>query len=140
MTFEQYWDDPRFQRKKPNLRGSKKQAFGDNIYSRDGNTGRWRQANSHHSLKDGNPNPANVCADTGTNRVLYSDDYVYWGGSGPRLPTKFLQYGSRGVSLIARRGHKNNFPQALIEDFVAWIRSRGEKGYRGEPLDWSRTP
>ena len=34
MTFEQYWNDPRFQKKKPNLRGSKKQAFGDNIYFR----------------------------------------------------------------------------------------------------------
>ena len=60
MTFEEYWADPRFQRKKPNLRGSKKQAFGDNIYSRDPATDRWCQANSHHSLHDGSANPLNV--------------------------------------------------------------------------------
>src|SRR6266446_9096276 len=44
MTFNQYWSDPRFQAKQPNLRGSKKQAFGDNIYSRGVRTRRWRQA------------------------------------------------------------------------------------------------
>src|SRR5258708_38917575 len=31
MSFQDYWSDPRFQQKKPNLRSSKKQAFGDNI-------------------------------------------------------------------------------------------------------------
>jgi hypothetical protein len=55
MTFNQYWSDPRFQAKKPNLRGSKKQAFGDNIYSKDAHTTLWCQANSHHSLTDGHP-------------------------------------------------------------------------------------
>src|SRR5713226_5075925 len=50
MTFNQYWRALRFQSKKPNLRGSKKQAFGDNIYSRDVRTSKWCQANSHHSL------------------------------------------------------------------------------------------
>src|SRR6266700_5669594 len=78
MTFTQYWNAPQFQRKKPNLRGSKKQAFGDNIYSRDRVTGRWCQADSHHSLKDGSPNALNVSADTGTDRVLYSEDFIYW--------------------------------------------------------------
>jgi hypothetical protein len=83
MTFEAYWADPRFQTKKPNLRGSKKQAFGDNIYSRSHGTRSWCQANSHHSLNDGTPNQSNIEADTKTNRVLLSDDFVYWGGCGP---------------------------------------------------------
>jgi hypothetical protein len=48
--------------KKPNLRGSKKQAFGDNIYSRNAQGNRWCQADSHHSLKDGTPNLSNVRA------------------------------------------------------------------------------
>ena len=41
MSFNDYWADPRFRRKKPNLRGSKKQAFGDNIYYRDA-AGVWQ--------------------------------------------------------------------------------------------------
>jgi len=140
MTFEEYWVDPRFQRKKPNLRGSKKQAFGDNIYSRDAAIAPWRQADSHHSLNDGSPNPLNVKADTGTNRILVSDDFVYWGGSGPELPARFLDYGPAHESVCAGRGHRNIFSPQLVIDFVGWIRSLNEKGYCGEPLDWRRTP
>jgi len=29
-AFDDFWEDPRFKRKRPNLRGSNKQAFGDN--------------------------------------------------------------------------------------------------------------
>ena len=128
MAFEEYFADSRFQTKKPNLRGSKKQAFGDNIYSRNPRTGLWRQADSHHSLKDGSPNMSNVVADTGTNRVLFSDDFVYWGGSGPRLPAKFLGGGPHRVSLLAGRGHRNDFSPELVQDFVAWIRSLAKRG------------
>ena len=53
LSFEQYWDDPRFWQKRPNLHGSLKQAFGDNIYYRDPKTGQWRQKDSHHSLING---------------------------------------------------------------------------------------
>ena len=140
MTFEEYWADSRFQAKKPNLRGSKKQAFGDNIYSRDSDTGLWRQADSHHSLNDGSPNKSNVVADTGTDQVLFSDEFVYWGGSGPRLPSRFLSYGPRHVNLCAGRNHKNDFPPELVEEFIVWVRSLNEKGYAGKPLDWCRTP
>lgn len=140
LTFEEYWADRRFQQKKPNLRGSKKQAFGDNIYSRDSDTGVWHQINSHHSLHDGSPNPLNVKADTGTDRILFSDDFVYWGGSGPELPQQFLCYGPQHESVCAGRGHKNRFPPELVNQYVAWIRSLNETGYCGEPLDWRRTP
>ncbi len=141
MTFEQYWADPRFQQKKPNLRGSKKQAFGDNIYSRNPGSRKWCQLDSHHSLKDGSPNPSNVKADTGTNRILFSEDFVYWGGSGPELPHEFLSYGPRHKSICAVYGHKNDdIPPVVVEKWVAWIRSLSETGYCGEPLDWKRTP
>ena len=35
-NFQQYWEDPRFKVKRPNMYGSKKQAFGDNIYHFEG--------------------------------------------------------------------------------------------------------
>ena len=59
MTFNEYWKDERFRRKKPNLRGSMKQAFGDNIYFQD-DTGQWQQQDSHHSYQGGLPNPHNI--------------------------------------------------------------------------------
>jgi hypothetical protein len=140
MTFDEYWADPRFQRKKVNLRGSKKQAFGDNIYWREPNDGHWHQANSHHSFHDGSPNPKNIKADTGSNRILISDDFVYWGGFGPEIPAKFLNNGPKHEDVCAGRGHKNRFSQKLVEELVSWIRSLNETGYCGEPLDWPRTP
>jgi hypothetical protein len=139
LTFERYWSDPRFQQKKPNLRGSKKQAFGDNIYSRDAPGRHWRQADSHHSLPEGRPNLLNVTADTGANRVLLSNDFVYWGGLGPELPRQFFRDGPQHKSVCAGRGHKNGFPPQFVEDFVNWIRSLNQSGYCGEPFDWRRT-
>ena len=140
MTFNSYWNDSRFQQKKPNLRGSKKQAFGDNIYFKNPKTGKWHQENSHHSHADGTTNRANVATDTQANRVLVSADFVYWGGSGPEIPKKFLSYGQNYESICVVRNHKNNFSPGLVKEVVAWIRSLNEQGYSGEPLDWARTP
>lgn len=137
MTFQNYWNDPRFAQKRPNLRGSKKQAFGDNIYHKTTPGGKWQQLDSHHSLSDGSPNPANVLNDTQTDRVLISTDYVYFGGAGPRIPGTFRNYD--GVSLFAGRGFKKNFSDAIVNDFIAWVRSTGAKGYAGAPIDWDRT-
>ena len=65
ITFNEYWADLRFRRKRPNLRGSVKQAFGDNIYSK-ADLNQWHQLNSHHSYQDGRPNPHNIQHDTKT--------------------------------------------------------------------------
>lgn len=139
MTFEEYWADPRFRQKRPNLGGSTKQAFGDNIYSRNPASAQWCQLNSHHSLNDGTQNPANMAADTGTNRILFSEDFVYWGGSGPQLPQQFLSWGPQHENVCAVFGHKNRFPPRMVEELVAWIRSLNQTGYCGEPLDWPAT-
>lgn len=138
LTFNEYWADSRFRSKRPNLRGSKKQAFGDNIYHRESDSGQWIQMNSHHSYLDGTTNLKNVVNDTKYDRLLLSDDFIYWGGSGPELPAVIT--GAKGVDVRAHRGHKCRFPASLVIDFVDWIRSINEGGYLGEPLDWQRTP
>lgn len=138
MSFSGYWKDERFRNKRPNLRGSKKQAFGDNIYHKDTKTGHWCQEDSHHSHPDGTPNNNNINHDTQTDRVLISDDYVYWGGNGPVIPKRFRNF--KGFDLCGGRGHKNSFPEELIAEFVAWLRTRGEKGFCGSPLDWTKSP
>ncbi len=136
LSFEEYWIDPRFRLKRPNLKGSVKQAFGDNIYHRHSKTRRWVQENSHHSYSDGRPNQGNVKHDTQTSSVLISSDFAYWGASGPQIPVRFRGY--RGLDVCAQRGHKCNFPADLSADFAAWIRSLGPKGYVGEPAEFSR--
>ena len=138
ISFNHYWLDPRFEQKKPNLRGSKKQAFGDNIYYRAPATCEWHQEDSHHSHPDGIPNIRNINNDTQTDRVLISNDYIYWGGEGPQIPAKYRNF--CGFDLCkAGRGYKCNFPDNMVDEFVDWIRSLKAQGYCGTPLDWSKT-
>ena len=139
MTFNEYWKDERFRPKRPNLRGSKKQAFGDNIYFKDEEE-RWHQQNSHHSLADGSPNLHNIVRDTKTSRVLLSTDFAYWGGSGPEIPQEFRNYDGEYDICIKGQGHKCKFPDSLTRDFVAWFRSLNTNGFLGAPLDLPRTP
>lgn len=133
MGFDEYWADPRFASKRPSLRGSLKQAFGDNIYHRQ--AGGWAQANSHHSLRDGTANPENVEHDTRTDRVLVSDHFAYWGGEGPEIAADFRDWDGVDVSL-GRQGHRCNFPDELVAQFVEWLELMGMGGYSGKPGDW----
>lgn len=136
LSFDEYWKDPRFREKRPNLRGSKKQAFGDNIYHHAA-ARRWCQADSHHSLPTGAPNSRNIKNDTQTDRVLISDDFVYWGGGGPHIPMRVREF--QGYDLCGKRGHKNSFPPKMVESFERWLRSTGDHGYCAAPLDWPRS-
>jgi len=132
LKFDQYWNDPRFQQKRPKFTGSKKVAYGDNIYHRSA-TGQWIQERSHHSYADGRKNEANVKTDTKADRVLIGSDFVYWGGSGPLIPPQFRQLNS---DIRAVRGHKNNFPSEFVARFIGWLKSQPEWGCVGRPFDW----
>ena len=135
LTYDQYWSDGRFTRKRPNLHGSLKQAYGDNIYHRDPATGDWLQQDSHHSHPDGSPNLRNIVHDTQTDAVLIGDEYYYWGSSAPFIPKEFRNFEGYDVCR-SNSGHKCNFPQGLVESFIRWIRSHGEHGYIGEPTEF----
>ena len=137
VTFNGYWVDPRFRRKRPNLGGSLKHAFGDNIYLKDDNK-KWLQLDSHHSYKGGVPNPYNIQNDTQADRVLIGTEYAYWGRVGPRIDERFRDY--HGHDVCARRYHKSNFPPSLVGDFVTWFHSLNAHGYLGDPLDWPKIP
>jgi hypothetical protein len=136
MTFGEYWADPRFARKRPDLRASQKIAFGDSIYRRDGSGG-WRQLDSHHSLHDGRPNRLNVAADTAIDRVLASQDFIYWGGDGPAVPPRMRSFGTRHEDLCCgTQGHKCRFDEGLVAAAVAWFESFADRGLQGRPADW----
>lgn len=135
LTFDQYWSDPRFQHKKPDLRASKKLAFGDNIYHRE--DGGWAQADSHHSLPGGIPNEENIQTDTRVDRILVAAEFAYWGGFGPLIPSTLRDF--HGHDLCIGRGFKRHFPAEMETAFVMWVTSLHANGYLGRPLDWSRS-
>lgn len=133
LTFQDYDADTRFPRKKPDLGISERRACGDNVYYQE--DGAWRQRRSFHTELDGSPNPKHIARDTGVNRVLVSDDYVYLGGYGPPIPSRFR--GDHGFDICKKgQGRKIFDDPDLIGDFVEWLRSLGEPGYVSAPLDW----
>lgn len=132
-SFDQYWQDPRFLAKRPAMNGSTKVRYGDNIYHH-AKSGSWIQTPSHHSLANGQPNPANISHDTQTDRVLVGEHFTYWGGSGPAIPSAFRKTGPRDI--CANRNHKSRFSNDFVQAFLAWYTSLDVTGYAGQPADW----
>lgn len=137
-TFDQYWNDPRFVDKRPNRRGSRKQFFGDNIYHHNRRTGRWIQEDSHHSRSNGKAFKINLEHDTKTDRVLISNDFVYFGGSAIEIPAPFNS--APNTLWKIGPGHKSNFSATYAADVVAWLRSQGRWGYQGNPAEFAIVP
>ena len=129
-----FWSDPRFEAKKPDLYHSWVSAAGDNIYEPLGPL-EWRQLNSYHSQADGSPNLHHVRRDTSVERVLVSEDYVYFGGQGPKLPERFLSGENMGL-VHEGPGYRRVREDEVIDSFEGWVRSLGVCGYQGRPWDW----
>ena len=53
-------------------------------------------------LTDGSANQSNVVADTKADRVLISDDFVYWGGSGPPVAEEISELWNSGRKPLRR--------------------------------------
>lgn len=131
-SYDEYWDDPRFDVKKPIVNGSHLKFHGDNIYHRD-DDGTYIQEPSFHSLPDGKPNPLNVETDTSrTDRVLISNTFAYYGKHAIELPNELLPLVPKG------RGHRSNISDDLREEILSWLLSRNERGFVGEPSGWER--
>ena len=125
LTLDEYWRDTRFQAKKPQQTGCWKSACGDNVYSWNSLTNEWIQdEDSYHCEYD----PSH---DTRTDRVLVSEDFIYWGGCGPPIPPEF-----GGVDVLCTtQGHKCRFPEQTVRAFVRWFEKLDEKGILGGPHD-----
>lgn len=135
LDFDTYWNDPRFVQKRPNLNGSLKVLYGDNVYRRVGS--RWIQADSHHSLERGRLNKKNLAWDTGVDRLLVARKFVYWGRSAPVIPKQFRSFGKEKVDICSGRGHRV-FRNQLPAAFVAWLERQGRWGVQGDPLEFAK--
>ena len=136
MSFDEYWKDIRFCNKRPDMHASGKKSCGDNIYHTDPDSNGWSQMDSYHSYDDGTPNQKNVCNDTQVDRVLVSDDFIYWGGTGPKLPMFCgVNFCKSGPS------YKYKFHrEKAVAGLIAWIRGLNVSGCCGSPLDLDPPP
>lgn len=131
LSFDAYWRDDRFKRKKPVMNGSLMQVYGDNIYYTDDN-GVVAQEFSFHSKPDGSKDMPNLNRDTGrTNRVLIADRFSYYGIKAIDLPQNLQLFVKRG------RGHKSVSQPDQIAALEAWLGH--PKGVVGRPSHWPKT-
>jgi hypothetical protein len=130
LSFDQYWADPRFRRKRPNMSGSTFLRYGDNIYHHaEGHDG-FIQEDSFHSFVNGGLCVPNLCRDTATtDRVLIGREFAYWGQVGIELPESLRCFE------IRRTGHKCRFPTEKLAELTDWLNSL-PRGLRGEPAHW----
>jgi hypothetical protein len=131
MSFDDYWKDTRFTRKRPVLNGSKMQQFGDNIYYTDPD-GRVRQLDSFHSEPNGVLSVGNMETDIGkTDRVLIGYEFAYFGRDAPPIPDRLRFFVKRGV------GRKNKFSPAQQAEMDEWLLGMmPARGVIGEPVRW----
>ena len=123
LTTAQYWNDPRFECKKPN-RSNGFASLGDNIYEPLEN-GEWNQLPSQHCADD-------IERDLSEQTVLVSDRFIYFGSDAPVLPKNFLE----GHECLIKKGqgHRTESRRETIAKFTEWIEnSGGWAGVVGRP-------
>ncbi|MBI1286081.1 MAG: hypothetical protein GC178_00720 [Flavobacteriales bacterium] len=128
MTLDEYWNDDRFEYKKPVINGTLTQMYGDNFYHKV--NGDWVQENSAHSLASGEPNVTHLENDTGGENVLVSQTFYYFGNRSVEIPEELQGICSEG------RSYKRNFSPDLIVAFVDWLTGNFDIGISGDPINW----
>lgn len=130
ISFQKYWEDERFNYKKPILNGSLKQIHGDNIYYNENDN--WIQIDSHHSLYNGQINEGNLKQDLSGEYVLISDQFVYLGDDYLKIPEKYLEIcpGLRTRDYITVQNEN------LADDFIQFVLKINNLGLNGNPINW----
>ncbi|MGM8891323.1 hypothetical protein ACS8FA_10790 [Psychrobacter sp. 1Y1] len=131
LTFNEYWEDERFESKKPIIEGSLVKIYGDNIYHQDANNEEWIQEDSAHSLDQGLTNEDHLKRDTGGQYVLVSQEFYYFGENAPKVPEDLIELcpKSRDMEYLNRS-------QGVVEAFVKWLKDNHKTGIHGDPINW----
>lgn len=135
ITFDQYWNDKRFECKKPILNGSLVQLYGDNVYHTDPKTNEVIQEKCAHSNDDNSVNLDHKNRDVSGINVLLSHRFYYFGDNCPEIPDEFsyIKLGSK----IRHLQFKDLIGKDKeINDFISWIESNYNVGIHGDPCNW----
>lgn len=131
LSFDQYWNDPRFVRKRPQIPGPKMSMVGDRTYRHEDDSSDWSFDTSMHYVASApQTDGGHVVRDTKVDRVLLSQHYTYWGKSGPVVPDHLLPL------FPVRRGQRCSRDAALLAQLHDLIGLNRPLGLEGEPADW----
>ena len=126
MTFDKYWKDKRFSKKKPNKK-SIKEKCGDNIYYK-GRNGRYKQVLNYCHEKGDKRH------DTKTENVLISDYFFYFGKNHIVLPEIF----KKSINKKLRNYQYKGLEKAGGE-LINCLKKRYKKGRcNNTPIDYEK--
>lgn len=122
VDFDNYYNDPRFSKKKPNIRGTSKEIPGDNIYYRD-SSNRWQQHKTiYHTEVD------EITKDLKYPKVFISTHFFYFGEKA--VSTKrFSEF------ILRRQGVKMDHDPRKVKMFIDWLHNDFSTGIIGFPRD-----
>lgn len=129
ISMDEYWNDLRFQYKKPVMNGTLVTMFGDNFYHKD-ESGNWIQEDSAHCKLDGTCNHEHLKTDTSGNNVLIAEYFFYFGDNAPTIPKELLEICHTGI------GEKKFEDGKLGDDFINWVITNFHAGIHGDPINW----
>lgn len=128
ITFDQYWEDPRFLVKKANIKGSLIQMYGDNVYHTV--KGKIVQEPCAHS---NDANGKHKKSDVSGKNVLLCKRFYYFGDKAFMLPEEFEYIGNTGNP---RATKYKDLDDEKINRFVIWLESKNKTGIHGDPCNW----
>ncbi len=118
LSFDKYFNDARFESKKPD----DDHPHGDNIYYKV--EGKFTQLESSHHTEETSEH------DTQSDSMLIGSLFWYFGGSGPKIPSRFVP-----ELIKSGPGHKRVRDTDIIRDFASWVSSEYRPGILGVPRD-----
>lgn len=131
LTFDEYWRDSRFSHKRPQIPGPLMRMVGDRTYRHEDGSADWSFDTSMHYVANApQTDGGHVVRDTKVNRVLLSQHYTYWGGSGPAVPPHLLPLFPKG------RGFKSKHEAMLLAELHDFIGVSQPLRLAGDPADW----
>jgi hypothetical protein len=123
LPFERYYTDPRFDKKKPVVKGTWRQRCGDNIYYK-GDTGKWKQ---HPTLY--HRDQKTIAKDLKHPYVFIAEHFYYFGDKAVEIPLEFKDL------IWGRRGCKCEHTPEVIKGFLNWLQTNYRPGIHGKPFD-----
>lgn len=131
MSFDEYWSDPRFANKRPQVPGPKMRNVGDRTYRHEpGQTGWQFDLSMHHLPSTTKSAGRHAALDTKVDRLLVGKRFTYWGNSGPPVPTHLI-----GL-FPSPRGNKCPTAGPLLDELHELCGLNHPQGVVGDPTDW----
>lgn len=131
IKLDEYFLDPRFEYKKPNMNGTLMTRFGDNFYYLS-ESNEMKQLDCAHRNSDGIYNAEHIRKDIGGKNALISDLFYYFGQNAPQIPVPFKEvcHTTQGVKIVR--------PDDLANNFIEWLQTNFQTGLRGLPISWTK--